>query len=66
MEQILNIYYENNARKLHEMVKQILFKFGGLSDKDMDDFYSLANEVFVDAMRRYDGKQSFDVFYMPV
>lgn len=62
MEQILNIYYENNARKLHEMVKQILFKFGGLSDKDMDDFYSLANEVFVDAMRRYDGKQSFDVF----
>ena len=37
-------------------------KFGGLSDKDLDDFYSLANEVFVDVMRRYDGSQSFDVF----
>ena len=28
----------------------------------MDDFYSLANEVFVDVMRRYDGAQSFDGF----
>lgn len=28
----------------------------------MDDFYSLANEVFVDVMRRYDGSQSFDGF----
>lgn len=62
LEQLLNIYYENNACRLHEMVKQILFKFGGLPDKDMDDFYSLANEVFVDTMRRYDGEQSFDVF----
>lgn len=62
MEQILNVYYENNAHKLHEMVDQILFKFGGLSEKDKDDFYSLANEVFVDAMRRFDRKQSFDVF----
>ena len=25
-------------------------------------FYSLANEVFVDVMRRYDGSQSFDGF----
>ncbi len=28
----------------------------------MDDFYSLANEVFVDVMRRYDDSQSFDGF----
>lgn len=62
MEQILNTYYENNAKKLHEMVNKILLKFGGLSDKDTDDFYSLANEVFVDAMKRYDNKQSFDGF----
>lgn len=62
MEQILNTYYENNAKKLHEMVDKILLKFGGLSDKDRDDFYSLANEVFVDVMKRYDKKQSFDGF----
>lgn len=62
MEQILVTYYSNNAKKLHNTVDRILLKFGGISDKDMDDFYSLANEVFVDVMRRYDGLQSFDGF----
>ena len=62
MEQILITYYENNGKKLHKVVDRILLKFGGLSDKDLDDFYSLANEVFVDVMRRYDASQSFDTF----
>lgn len=62
MEQILITYYADNAKKLHKTVDKILLKFGGLSGKDMDDFYSLANEVFVDAMRRYDGSQQFDGF----
>ena len=53
---ILEDYYSDNARKLHKVVDKILVKFGGLSDKDMDDFYSLANEVFVDVMKRYDDK----------
>ncbi len=58
----INTYYADNARKLHKVVDKILFKFGGLSNKDRDDFYSLANEVFVQAMRRYDHTQSFDGF----
>lgn len=62
MEQILYSYYEENAKKLRQVVDKILLKFGGLSHKDMDDFYSLANEVFAEAMRRYDGAQSFDGF----
>lgn len=62
MEQILITYYANNAKKLHKIVDKILFKFGGLSDKDLDDFYSLANEVFVDVMNRYDESRSFDGF----
>ena len=62
MEQILNTYYADNAKKLHRTVDKILLKFGGLSDKDLDDFYSLANEVFVDVMKRYDNSQSFDGF----
>ena len=62
MDKILLTYYSDNARKLHNMVDKILLKFGGLSDKDLDDFYSLANEVFVDVMRRYDDSQSFDGF----
>ncbi len=62
MEQILMMYYADNAKNLHRLVDKILLKFGGLSNKDMDDFYSLANEVFVDVMRRYNPLQSFDGF----
>ena len=62
MEQILNKYYADNAKKLHKVVDKILLKFGGSSDKDVDDFYSLSNEVFVDVMARYDDSQSFDAF----
>ena len=62
MEQILTSYYADNAKKLHRVVYKILLKFGGLSDKDLDDFYSLANEVFVDVMKRYDDSLSFDGF----
>lgn len=59
---ILETYYADNARKLHSTVDKILSKFGGLSDKDRDDFYSLANEVFVHALKRYDYLRSFDGF----
>ena len=60
--QILDTYYTDNARKLHRVVDRILSKFGGLTYKDTGDFYSLANEVFVDAIRRYDETQSLDGF----
>lgn len=59
---IMNAYYADNAKKLHKMVNRILLKFGGLSNKDLDEFYSLANEVFVNAMRNYDPEQPFDGF----
>lgn len=55
-------YYADNAGKLHRTVDRILSKFGGLSNKDKDDFYSLANEVFTDVIKRYDNEQSFDGF----
>lgn len=58
----INSYYADNAKKLHKVVDKILFKFGGLSGKDRDDFYSLANEVFTNVLKRYDGVQSFDGF----
>lgn len=59
---ILDIYYADNAKKLHRVVDRILSKFGGLTYKDKGDFYSLANEVFADVIQRYDGEQSFDGF----
>ncbi len=58
----MDSYYADNAKKLRRMVDKILFKFRGLSNKDMDDFYSLANEFFTDVLKRYDGVQSFDGF----
>ena len=60
MEKIINQYYENNAKKLHNMVDKILFKLR--FEVNHEDFYSLANEIFVDVVRRYDGRQSFDAF----
>lgn len=62
LQPILDTYYADNAKKLHKVVDRILSKFGGLSNKDMDDFYSLANEVFADIMKKYDDAQSFDGF----
>lgn len=59
---ILNAYYADNAKKLHRVVDRILSKFGGFTYKDKDDFYSLANEVFADVMKRYDCEQSFEGF----
>ncbi|MCM1234738.1 MAG: hypothetical protein NC489_31940 [Ruminococcus flavefaciens] len=59
---ILASYYTDNAKKLHKVVDKILSKFGGLSGKDKDDFYSLANEVFANIIRTYDHEQSFDGF----
>lgn len=59
---ILDLYYADNAKKLHKVVDRILSKFGGLSNRDKDDFYSLANEVFAEIMKKYDYEQSFDGF----
>ena len=60
MESIINSYYEKNAQKLHKMVDKILFELK--FDVDNEDFYSLANEVFVDVLERYDKSRSFDTF----
>ena len=59
---LLEEYYTQNARKLRRMVDRILRRFSGISQKDYDDFYSLANEVFTGALRRFDGTQSFEGF----
>lgn len=61
MEKILDSYYKDNAKKLHTMVDKILFKLK-FYDVDNEDFYSLANEIFVDVLKRYDGEQDFNGF----
>lgn len=56
----MNRYYSGNASKLHKVVNRILRKFGGI--KDYDEYYSLANEVFLEVLMNYDGKRNFDSF----
>lgn len=62
MEKIINSYYENGARKLHHMVNGILSKLGRVYNKDLDDFYSLANEVFTMVLGTYDGRHLMRIY----
>lgn len=55
-------YTQKYYKDLHGMVDRIIKKFGGLSQKDVDDFYSLANEVFVLAANDFNGKGNFKGF----
>lgn len=60
MSDYLEYYYANNGEKLKKMIDGIIINYGGIYDKDKDDFYSIGNEVFVSAIKTYrDGKQSF-------
>ena len=61
MNRFIDSYYANNAEKLHRLVDKILFKLHFINI-DNEDFYSLANEVFTDVIKRYDEKQDFDGF----
>lgn len=61
MDSITNLYYENNAKKLRTMVDKVLYKLR-FRDIDYEDFYSLANEVFIGVLRDYDESQDFDGF----
>ena len=61
MEPIVVSYYQNNAKKLNNVVDKILLKLHFV-DIDKNDFYSLANEVFMYTIRDYDSSKSFDGF----
>lgn len=61
MDAIIASYYDDNAKKLRIMVDKVLFKLKFV-DVDNEDFYSLANEIFVDVLKRYDKSQDFNGF----
>lgn len=61
-DKILDGYYKDNAQKLRAIVDKLLRDFGGISQKDYDDFYSLANAVFAGALKQYDAARDFDGF----
>lgn len=61
MQPIVDSYFADNAKQLYGMVDKILFKLRFI-DVDKNDFYSLANEVFMYVIRDYDSSKSFDGF----
>ena len=56
----IELYFQNDAKKLYDMVDKILQKLRFNEDKS--DFYSLGNEIFIDVLKRYDEIQDFDGF----
>lgn len=63
-EQIINAYYENNAKKLHTVINKIFVKhYGGIAGKDIEEFYGVGSDVIMDIIwnGRYDSdKGDFD------
>ncbi len=60
MKQELTVYCENNMKKLYQVVDEIFYRmFGGVSDKDMAEFYSVAGEVLAHTVLKgkYDPKK---------
>ena len=57
MEHIIATYYANDAKKLQQVSDNVLIRLK-FFDVDKEEFYSLADEIFFDAIRSYDGSKS--------
>lgn len=55
---ILAEYCNDEMKKLKQLCYPILIKFGGISKKDYDDFYSIALDALADSVMRYDDSQN--------
>ena len=64
IDQILFMYCDNNMAKLKRICQPMIVKIGGISNKDYDDFYSIALDVLNDTALRYDEDKecNFDGF----
>ena len=57
----INLYFSDDAKKLHKMVDDILYKLG-FYNANNDDFYSLSHEIFINTLKDYDKSKSFKGF----
>ena len=62
METVIKELYANQGSKLHQMCQSEMAKFGGISQKDYDDFYSRAGYEITLAKERY--HPSYDKTFM--
>lgn len=57
-QQLLEVYCNNEMSKLKQLCYPLLIKIGGITEKDYDDFYSIALEVLADSVLKYDETQN--------
>ena len=57
---LVDLYFKNDGKMLYGLIDKVLFKLK--FDVEKSDFYSLGNEIFLDALCRYDGTQDFNGF----
>ena len=62
METVIKELYANQGSKLHQMCQSEMAKFGGISQKDYDDFYSRAGYEITLAKEKY--HPSYDKTFM--
>lgn len=58
---VINIseeYYKNDRKKLKYIINNVLRKFGGI--ENMDDYYSIGDEIFCNALINFNGKGKFN------
>lgn len=64
---IIDKWYENDYcgnSLLQKIVKKEIVAVGGFYQKDEDDFMSLANDVFFDSLKRWDGERNFKSYFV--
>lgn len=54
----LEEYCDNEMKKLKQLCYPILVKIGGLSEKDYDDFYSIALDALTDSVIRFNDSKN--------
>ena len=54
MKEIIEFYCRDEQRELKKIAYPLMIKFGGISQKDHDDFYSLAALTLLQAVKSYD------------
>lgn len=67
---IVEDYCSNNMSKLKKICHPIIIKIGGISEKDYDDIYSLAQLLLYKCVKKYDKNNlkgaSFNTFFCSV
>ena len=60
IQETLELYCENEMQKLKQICNPMINKIGGISDKDYDDFYSIALSVLSDTVLRFEPEKEVE------